>query len=212
MSSMIDLELEIDATQQTTETEDEMFELSDVEIETLRRAALERSLPFDTERRLYTRRELSKYGMVREGYTREELRQLGFGPEEVSCFDERAKSAEELLRVDVPFGSGIRKWQLPIDMMPMRVNLTVFPPNTTVDKHVHPANTPDAPGGGLRIVSKGRIFYKGREYGPGDWFFVPNGMPYTFTTDPRVPTIVFYKYAFFGFEQGNRFSHPHAVD
>jgi hypothetical protein len=207
---MIDVELE--GVQQTTEADDEVFELSDVEVETLRRAALERSLPFAAERRVYTRQELAEYGMVREGYTRAELRELGFGPEEVSCFDDRARLAEESLRVDTPFGSGIRKWQLPIDMMPMRVNMTVFPPNTIVSKHVHPASTPDAPGGGLRIVSKGRIFYKGQEYGPGDWFFVPNGTPYTFTTDPERPTIVFYKYAFFGFEQGNRFSHPHAVE
>jgi hypothetical protein len=188
------------------------FELSDVEVETLKRAAAERNLPFDPNRTTYSREELSLYGMVREGYTRKELRSLGFGPEEVSCFDERAKAAEELLQVETPFGSGIKKWQLPIDMMPMRVHLTIFSPNTTVAKHVHPANSPEAPGGGLRIVSKGRIFYKGREYGPGDWFFVPNGQPYTFTTDPDIPTVVFYKYAFFGFEQGNRFSHPHEVE
>jgi hypothetical protein len=203
--------LELESTARTAENADEVFDLSDVEVETLRRAALERSLPFDPQRRIYSRRELSVYGMVREGYTREEIRQLGFGPEAVSCFDERSKLAEELLRVDTPFGSGIKKWQLPIDMMPMRVQLTILPPNTTVAKHVHPASSPEAPGGGLRIVSKGRIFYEGREYGPGDWFFVPNGTPYTFTTDPKIPTILFYKYAFFGFEEGNRFSHPHAV-
>lgn len=192
--------------------EEEVFDLSDVEIETLRRAASERSLPFDAERRVYTRKQLSEYGMVREGYTREELRELGFGPEEVSCFDDRAIAAQELLKVDTPFGSGIQKWQLPIDMMPMRVHQTLFPPSTLVESHVHPANTPDAPGGGLRIVTKGKILYKGREYGPGDWFFVPNGVPYTFTTDPAGPTVVMYKYAFFGFEKGNRFSHPSAAD
>jgi hypothetical protein len=190
----------------------ESFELSDVEMETLRRAAVERSLSYEKDRRIYTRGELAKYGMVREGYTRQELRNLGFGPEEVSCFDERAKAAEELLKVDTPFGSGIKKWQLPIDMMPMRVHQTMFPPNTLVRSHVHPANSPDAPGGGLRIVTKGKILYKGKEYGPGDWFFVPNGVPYSFSTDPAVPTVVMYKYAFFGFEQGNRFSHPSEAD
>ena len=208
---MIDV-LELENTTLTPETDEEVFTLSDVEVETLRRAAVERNLYFDPYQTVYTRRQLAEYGMVREGYTREELRELGFGPEAVSCFDERAKAAEQLLRVDTPFGSGIKKWQLPIDMMPMRVSLTVFPPGTTVDKHVHPASSPEAPGGGLRIVSKGKILYEGREYGPGDWFFVPNGTPYTFTTDPQIPTVVFYKYAFFGFEQGNRFSHPHAVD
>jgi hypothetical protein len=207
---MIDT-IELENPVQSDTSNEEIFDLSDVEVETLRRAAIERKMPFDPRRRNYSRAELLEYGMVREGYTREELRALGFGVEPVSCFDERAKRAEELLRVDTPFGSGIRKWQLPIDMMPMRVNLTVFPPNTTVSRHVHPANSPDAPGGGLRIISKGRIFHEGREYGPGDWFFVPNGTPYAFTTDPDVPTVVFYKYAFFGFVEGNRFSHPHAV-
>lgn len=189
-----------------------IFHLSDVEVETLRRAALERALPFDANRRAYSKQELDKYGMVREGYTREELRELGFGADSVTCFDDRAEKAKEVLQVDTPFGSGIKKWQLPIDMMPMRVHQTVFPPNTIVSPHVHPENTEDAPGGGLRIVSRGRIFYNEKEYGSGDWFFVPNGTPYSFTTDPEVETIVFYKYAFFGFAEGNRFSHPHAVE
>lgn len=189
----------------------EEFTLSDVEMETLRRASVERSLPFDGGKRVYTSEDLSLYGMVREGYTRQELRARGFGPEEVSCFDERAKAAEELLKVDTPFGSGIRKWQLPIDMMPMRDHQTEFSPNTTVVSHVHPAAEPDAPGGSLRIVTKGKILYKDREYGPGDWFFIPNGVAYTFTTDPATATVVMYRYAFFGFEQGNRFSHPSAV-
>jgi|ERR1700735_3983701 len=207
------IESKVEELTETRQTDDEeLFELSDVEVETLRRAASERCLPFDASRRVYTRKQLSEYGMVREGYTREELRELGFGPEEVSCFDDRAIAAQELLKVDTPFGSGIQKWQLPIDMMPMRVHQTMFPPSTLVKSHVHPANTLDAPGGGLRIVTKGKILYKGREYGPGDWFFVPNGIPYTFTTDPTGPTVVMYKYAFFGFEKGNRFSHPSAAD
>jgi len=191
--------------------DEEIFELSDVEMETLRRAATERLLPYDVERRRYSRAELSRYGMVREAYTTQELRRLGFGPEEVSCFDERARVAQDLLKVDTPFGSGIKKWQLPIDMMPMPMEQTVFPPATSVRPHVHPANSQEAPGGGLRIITKGKIFYKGREYGPGDWFFVPNGVPYSFTTDPAGPTVVMYRYAFFGSQQENRFSHPSGV-
>ena len=45
----------------------ETFELSDVEMETLRRAALERSLCMTKDRRIYTRSELSEYGIVRVG-------------------------------------------------------------------------------------------------------------------------------------------------
>jgi hypothetical protein len=200
------------AVPEDSETGNELFELSDVEMETLRRASVERSLPYDQNRHIYSREELSQYGMVREGYTREELTSLGFGPGEASCFDDRAKAAEELLKVDTPFGSGIKKWQLPIDMMPVRVHQTIFPPNSKVHSHVHPENTADAPGGGLRIIAKGKIFFRGKEYGPGDWFFVPNGVPYDFTTDPEGSTVVFYTYAFFGFEEGNRFSHPSATD
>ncbi len=190
----------------------QLFTLSPVEVETLRRAALARSLPFDSDKINYSKDELQKFGMVREAYTQEEIRELGFGPVPVTCFDKAAKKAEDLLRVETPFGSGIKKWQLPVDMMPIRVLQTVFPPESVVDLHVHPMNTPDAPGGGLRFVSRGRVFYNGNEYGPGDWFFVPNGIPYAFTTDPEIETIVFYSYSFFGAAEGNRFSHPHAVE
>jgi hypothetical protein len=189
---------------------EELFELSDVEVETLRRAALERGLPFDPLRRCYPKSELRPYGMVREGYTRSELRRLGFRPIEVSCFDEIADAGEQLLPVETPFGSGIRKWQLPVDMLPMRISKTVFPPGTEVRSHVHPPHTDEAPGGGLRIVTQGSILFRGRKYLAGDWFFVPNGVAYEFTTDPEHETVVFYSYSFFGFEQGNRFSHPHA--
>jgi hypothetical protein len=146
--------------------------------------------------------------MVRESYTVQELRELGFRPGPVSCFDDCAKRAEDLLSVDAPFGSGIKKWQLPINSSHIKIEQTLFPPNTLVTPHVHPENTPDDPGGGLRIIIKGRVFYQRREYGPGDWFFIPNGMPYSFRTDPDGPTIVMYKYHFFGVERENRFSHP----
>lgn len=188
------------------------FTLSPVEIETVRRAAAARFIPFYPEKIEYTNEELKQYGIVREAYTQEEIRKLGFGPVPLTCFDDVAKQAEELLRVETPFGSGIRKWQLPVDMMPIRVLQTVFPPNSKVDLHLHPQNTPEAPGGGLRIVLKGKILYNGREYKSGDWFFIPNGIPYTFTTDSEGETLVSYTYSFFGAAEGNRFSHPHAVE
>jgi hypothetical protein len=64
-------------------------------------------------------------------------------------------------RVETPFGSGIKKWQLPIDTFPLRVHQTIFPPNSFVAPHVHPENEPDAPGGSLRIVGS---FNRYREY------------------------------------------------
>lgn len=191
---------------------DEEFYLADCEVETLRRAAIQRKMPFDPSRRHYTRAELQRYGLVREGYTQEELRARGIGPGAVTSFDRIAAEAPELLPVETPFGKGIRKWQLPIDMMPLRIFQTVLPPGTYVSRHVHPPHSQEAPGGCLRIVSRGSVTYNGTRFGPGDWFFAPNGEPYEFTTDPEVETVFFYKYKFFGVEQGNRFSHPHAVD
>jgi len=190
----------------------EQFDLQDCEMETLKRAAIERGIPYDPLRRTYTLAELHRYGLVREGYTREELRLKGIGPGAVTSFDTIAREAARLLPVEAPFGRGVRKWQLPIDMMPLRIFQTVFPPNTKVSSHIHPPHSEEAPGGGLRIVCSGSIRYQNRVFKAGDWFFTPNGEPYEFITDPDVETVVFYKYAFFGVEKGNRFSHPSAVD
>jgi hypothetical protein len=205
------LELQEDKKQDKPAGDNEIFHLCDVEVETARRAAFDRGLPFNPEKRAYTRQELGLYGMVREGYNREELRARGVLPRPVSSLDASTTSAEASLPLETPFGSAIRKYELPIDMLPMRVAKTIFPPGSVVKRHVHPPHTNEDPGGGLRIIFSGKIFFEGREYGPGDWFFVPNGTPYEFTTAPDQDTIVFYKYRFFGAEQGNRFSHPSDV-
>jgi hypothetical protein len=193
------------------EIAEEQFELNDAEVETLRRAAEARKLPFDPQKRSLTRRELRGYGLVREAYTTEELRAAGFGPAAVTSFDQAALSARDALRVDAPFGSGIAKWQLPVNMLELRVFQTVFPPDTLVAPHVHPVNTEQDPGGSLRIVVKGSISYEGRTFRPGDWFYVPNGESYTFRSSPDEETTVMYLYRFFAATEGNRFSHPHAA-
>ncbi|MBY4606371.1 cupin domain-containing protein [Rhizobium sp. 9T] len=190
---------------------DREFTLNDAETETLRRAAEDRCLQYSLERKQYTRRELAQYGLVREAYTTEELRAAGFGPDPVTSFDSKAKLAQDLLRVDTPFGSGIKKWQLPVNMIEMRVYETVFPPCTVVEPHVHPINSEDDPGGSLRIVVKGSLNYQGQYFGPGDWFFVPNGVPYSFISDETQDTHVMYLYRFFAATENNRFSHPHAA-
>jgi hypothetical protein len=190
---------------------DTLFDLNDAEVETLRRAGSDRNIGVDLERRLYTKSELGHYGMVREAYTTAELRAFGFGPETITSFDDKAAAARELLRVDAPFGSGIEKWQLPVNMVELRVFETVFPPNTSVTPHVHPENTQDDPGGSLRIVVAGHIEFEGKLFKAGDWFFVPNGTPYAFTSAPDVETRVMYLYRFFKAEAGNRFSHPHST-
>jgi len=186
------------------------FQLSDCEVETLRRAAVERDLDFNPQKREYSTTELKVYGLVREAYTKDELRSKGYGPQKIDSFHDKATSARSELKVETPFGSGIEKWELPVFMPPLRVHNTVFPPNTSVAPHVHPLNSAKEPGGGLRVVISGSILYEEKEYKPGDWFFVPNGEPYAFRTDPQMETVVLYTYAFFKVEEGNRFSHPHA--
>jgi hypothetical protein len=191
--------------------DDEVFDLTDVEAETVCRAAEELRISFDPDKRKYTRQELSRYGIVREGYSRAELRARGVGCRVVSSL-EVTREQEDALTIGRPFGGAIRKFELPIDMLPMHTAKVVFPPGSVVEKHVHPVCSPVVPGGGLRIITSGTIKYEGRTYGAGDWFFVPNGMPYEFTSDPIHETVVFYSYHFFGSEQGNRFSHPSAVE
>lgn len=186
-----------------------MFVLSDVEIETLRRAAVERGLNFDPQRREYLAEELSTYGIVREAYNSDELRNIGIDAlKVVTSFDLEAEQAKQNLAVDAPFAREIKKWQLPIDICEWRVYMSEFPPNTFVEPHVHPANTPENPGGSLRTVLKGSLKYAGKVFGPGDWFYIPNGVPYCFWSDPTAKTVVMYKYAFFAVPKGNRFSSP----
>lgn len=189
---------------------DKNFVLSDVEIETLRRAAEHRRMEFDPSRNTYSLEELSKYGLVREGYTKEEMKEMGVSHQVVSCFDDHAKESEITMAVDVPFGSGIRKWQIPVDMMPIRVTKTVFEKGSIVESHLHPMASEDEPGGGLRMIAKGSVEFEGRTYKSGDWFYVPNGTPYSFKTDQNEETQMFYTYFFFGAIEGNRFSHPHS--
>lgn len=189
---------------------EEVLSLCDVEVETVRRAAELRGLDFDPSKRSYTQAELRRYGVVREGYNRKELRAQGVHPQVVSSLDPATEVKMRQLRISAPYGEGIEKYELPIDMLPLRVAKTVFAPGTQVHSHVHPEHSEEAPGGGLRIVVSGSINFGGKTYRVGDWFFIPNGTPYEFSTDPAVETIVFYKYAFFGVEFGNRFSHPHA--
>ncbi|HET9225049.1 MAG TPA: cupin domain-containing protein [Thermoanaerobaculia bacterium] len=189
----------------------DVFYLCEVEIETVRRAAEVRDLPFDPTKRSYTSEELRPYGLVREGYNKLELRERGIRPQPVSSLDPEVEALQSALPLQTPFATGIKKFELPIDMFPMRVAKTIFPPGSVVEPHVHPPHNQTDPGGSLRVVVKGRLFYEGREYAAGDWFFVPNGTPYQFTSDPNEETIVMYTYNFFGAEKGNRFSHPHAL-
>lgn len=187
--------------------------LSPVEIETVRRALAHQNadLTVFDKKMIVTLEDAKAAGCVREAYNREEMKAANIGIGSVTCFDAIAQAASDLLPVDTPFGSGIKKYQLPFDMMPIRIMQTIFPPATEVSTHVHPPASEDSPGGGFRVVTKGSITYKDKVFKAGDWFYIANGEPYSFVTDAKVPTEVMYTYAFFGFVEGNRLSHPHAV-
>ncbi|MFZ3325426.1 MAG: hypothetical protein WA231_05790 [Methylocella sp.] len=75
------------------------FVLNEAEVETLRRAASERNIPYDSKRTTFSKSELAKFGMVREAYTTEELRTAGFGPDPVTSFDERQRPQKSFSRL-----------------------------------------------------------------------------------------------------------------
>jgi hypothetical protein len=76
--------------------------------------------------------------------------------------------------------------------------MTLFPPRTVVESHVHPTLEGAAACGQLRVVVKGSITYNGQKYGPGDWFFIPNDISYSFVTDQDVETLENYYYQYNG--------------
>ena len=193
----------------TRKTSTTVFDLLDPEVETLRRAALAKGLPFDPDRRTYTAEELDGCGLVREAFNSDELADWGLdNARVVTSFDPIVEAARDELIVDAPFASTVRKWQLPIDLSESRSLMSEFPPDSFVEPHVHPANTEENPGGSLRMVLSGEISYAGRVFGPGDWFYIPNGIAYSFRTHAANPTRVFYCYAFFAPSMGNRLSYP----
>lgn len=187
--------------------------LNDDELAILIEAANDRKMPIDKARRQYSDAELSTFGVTREHYSADEIRQRGFSSNRVlTSFDEDAKRATRELQIGAPFAKNIRKWQLPIDLQNFHMVTTVFPPNTVVEEHVHPALDSTAKSGGYRIVVTGSIIFKGVTFMPGDWFFIPNGVPYSFATDPIEETTENYWYEHIIHATAVRFSAPKSTN
>jgi quercetin dioxygenase-like cupin family protein len=149
-----------------------------------------------------TEEELKALGFVRENWTIEEIQQKGLAKDGVvTSFDKVAKKAESELVVDAPFADDIQKWQLPINLPGFRVVMTRFPPGTVVKVHKHPSIPGFSRCGQLRVVVKGSIIYDGKVYKSGDWFYIPNGIAYSFTTDPNEETLENYYYQYNGIAQ-----------
>ncbi|MCG8088240.1 MAG: hypothetical protein JAY62_00670 [Candidatus Thiodiazotropha endolucinida] len=187
----------------------EIIKLEEHELEIVKDVANRRAFAFDARKKEYSMVELRVMGIYRESYSIEELRERKFDLSGVvTSFDGVSKRAEKELTIDAPFAEGIRKWQLPIDVMGFRIISTVFPPNTTVLPHVHSELKSGIKSGGFRIVVKGSITFEGKKYSPGDWFFIPNGVPYTFTTDPEIETTENYWYGHNAAKGHSRISSP----
>ena len=170
--------------------------LDERELQIVREKCEELNQFFDPKKNEYTLEELGAIGIVRESYSVKEMRSMGFDNSGVvTSFDQVASLAQEKLKIGAPFAKGVTKWQLPIDVEGIRIMTTVFPPNTTVLSHVHSVLDENVKSGGLRIVVTGSIIYEGKKYSPGDWFFVPNGTAYSFTTDPKKETKENYFYS-----------------
>ena len=157
---------------------------------------------FDASRTDITEEELKGLKFVRENWTQEEIQQKGLTQEGVvTSFDKVSKRAESELVVDTPFADGIQKWQLPIDLPGFRVVMTRFPAGSVVKAHQHPSIPGFTKCGQLRVVVKGSITYNGKTYRAGDWFYIPNGVAYSFTTDPNEETLENYFYQYNGIAQ-----------
>lgn len=187
---------------------DTTIELNESELVLVSMAMLAQGKSLDASKTNYTEIELRELGFIRENWSHEEIVEKGLGSDGVvTSFDDASKRALTKLPVDVPFADGVQKWQLPLSAPGFRVVMTRFPPGTTVTLHAHPNIPGLSKCGQLRVVVSGSITYADRKFGPGDWFFIPNGVQYSFTTDPDVETLEAYWYEYKGLaEQRMRFS------
>jgi hypothetical protein len=176
----------------------ELLDLNKDELAFLQTALKDQGIAVDHARTSYSEAELRNYGFIRENWSVNEVIEKGFAKKGViTSFDLGAHKARRELVVDAPFAETVQKWQLPIPLPGFRVIMTRFPRNTIVKAHVHP-NINGAACGQFRVVVIGSIIYNKRKYVPGDWFFIPNDTPYTFTTDPDMETLENYYYQYAG--------------
>jgi hypothetical protein len=109
-----------------------------------------------------------------------------FGKRIVTSRDPGMREVEELLlRPNMP--EGVRKGQLPIIISagrPSFLFITSVPPDTRVDRHMHPDDAI------TRVIMNGSITLEGVELTQGDWAYVPNTVPYSYTAGPYGATIL----------------------
>jgi hypothetical protein len=117
------------------------------------------------------------------------LQKIGYDLEKqiVTSRDREAvRLRRELATRNVP--EGFTKWQLPVELRPCFVFVSVAAPNAKVPEHSHEE------GGGIRFIASGSILYKGKELTAGDWMYIPKGAKYSFEVGQFGATM-FYCYA-----------------
>jgi hypothetical protein len=86
---------------------------------------------------------------------------------------------KELTRHGMP--DGFHQWQLPIVIggtRPAYSFITVGLPMAEVPEHTHKDDSV------FDVLISGSITFKGTELSAGDWYYVPKGIPYSFTVGP----------------------------
>ena len=111
-----------------------------------------------------------------EAYFKRTLKEAGLEPD-AAVFTSKTPAALRAMKnlqvKTVP--EGFRKWQLPFaSYEPTNLYLTVGRARAVVESHAH------SHGAGFRVVISGSIVLDGQKLGPGDWFYVPNGKPYSY--------------------------------
>ena len=93
--------------------------------------------------------------------------------------DPKAKKAQSLLKT-LNSPPGFQKWQLPFSFFhPTNVYVASGKPGATVPSHSHDE------GAGMRFIIQGSLTIHGKRLGPGDWMYIPKGLPYSFKVGPK---------------------------
>lgn len=120
-------------------------------------------------------------------YVQEALKSLGpIEKRVVTSRDPGMREVQESLRrLDMP--EGIQKWQLPIvisEGRPSFLFITFSDPNVHVPNHMHPDDAI------TRVIMSGSVTVDGVELTQGDWVYVPNTIPYSYTAGPLGATML----------------------
>jgi hypothetical protein len=114
-------------------------------------------------------------------YVELQLKKAGLDPD-AGIFTSRDAKAQSAMRLLKTLNSppGFEKWQLPFAFFnPTNSYITVGEPDSKVKPHAHKE------GSGMRFILEGSFVLNGQNLMAGDWFYIPEGAEYSFTTGHR---------------------------